>query len=319
MMESSFTLTKQLLASGRHEEALNSLGPRDLFPADPELFALRGRCLLALNRFREALKDANECLRIDPEHNAGELIRMEALSRLGIQNGTRSKSLDDGDPHARFILAREAIERGDALTGVRHAEAVLDVVPGYIPAQCLVAYGKWLATSQPEHLDQLRQQFELDRFTFAGPLLAMAEERQGNSARAEEILRECVELAPYRLTFRAKLLDLLNRRGQYAEVLQLSATLPPEWTSDLRIKLAQAVALSSLYRTEEALEIVRPLFDEDPTNMATARVYVAILKQTKARWPAFKAISRCFFSTWRLYLQVDRSEKRRRRRYRKGS
>ena len=320
MMEGSFLRTNQLLASGRHDDALQSLGPRDLLPADPDLFALRALCLLGLHRYREALRDANECLKIDPDHSAGERVRTEALSALGVRPPSKAGSAHDTeDPHAAFMLAREAIEKGDAETGVQYAESVLKAAPGYVPAQCLAAYGRWLATGDPRVLDNLKSQFELDRFSYAGSLLATAEERRGDSARAEQIMRECVEMVPYKLAFRAKLLELLNRRGQHAEVVQLADSLPPEWASDLRVQLAKAVAMASLDQMPEALQIVRPLFDREPTNTLVAQVYLQLLKQDGARWQRFKSISRLFFSTWRLLLQVQNSEKRlKRRRHRSG-
>jgi tetratricopeptide (TPR) repeat protein len=190
---------------------------------DPEFFSRRAAALLGTARLESANADLATALRLRPEHPSALAVQaMIALGHADVEGAagaaTRAAVLDPAAIPALLALSYVEQARGDVAAAERAARAARAANPESALAAARSAELRLGAGDTAAAIELAMRAHQLDP-TQSAPLvvLGFAELATFATQRAEQALREAVELAPQAPEPRVGLALAAARRGEVAE------------------------------------------------------------------------------------------------------
>jgi tetratricopeptide (TPR) repeat protein len=227
-----------LFFSGRYADAVPWLErTRDAAPRHVEVNRVLGISYIHVQR-PEAARDAfARVFDVSASSAAASVIAAQMMVRYEMEAQAaaelkRALALDPRIPRAHYLLAQQAVFRGQLDEGIALVRRELDVNPS--DAMALYLLGDALGRQQKwdESVEALRRSLLINPY-YSGPmiLLGRAYLRTGHPATAEEVLRKAIEFDPNNRAAHQLLgqaLQKLGRADEAARVLALADSLPEQ-------------------------------------------------------------------------------------------
>jgi tetratricopeptide (TPR) repeat protein len=189
-------------------------------PRDPDCRVRWGRLLLERFNPGEAAELFQEALQLRKDHPGAlvglALVAAEGFEQKAVELAERALAADPGAIEARVLLARMALEDGDAVRAVQEADRALAAWPEALEAMAIRAAVEWLEDREPSAWIQraLAVHPRYGRIYAVGARFLVLNRRYEDGVR---LYRKAVELDPALWDVRSELGLNLMRLGRDAE------------------------------------------------------------------------------------------------------
>ena len=248
-------IARLLADEGRGREASESfIAAIELAPEDPYIRLEYGKFLARQRRLVKAAQQVTTAYQLAP--NEPDVLRMYAETQL---------KMVDQDPNA-LNAAREALER------------IRELAPDDV--ESMVSLGQiYLSEESPDRAAEVFQEV-LDRTSgnrMVYRLLVDALIRSGQTERAEETLRESLELDPLFTRARIILSEILGQQGRHLESVEVLTTAPEAANRDPELQKRLALELHRVGDFPGALAAIDRVLEEEPSDYAAMYLKAVIL------------------------------------------
>jgi tetratricopeptide (TPR) repeat protein len=281
-----YALSKWFEDEGDLPRALTEMNSAMKF--DPSSATLRielATILERMGRFREALEEAREASRIDPENPephwilANLYLRSQARDRSGKRESLKSaveeleKMRDTAprDERAHYALGGAYFELGETEKGIRAYEAFQELVPAADAGYVAIAKSYERAGNIDKATDYLQKALK-SRPDSAETMMLLATmySRQGKHREAIPLFKKLLELSNENPAVKRQLGATLVEAGEHEEAArileELTRSVPQD--KDARVLLARARLGQRQYG--EAIEIFKAVLVDAPDNLEAA-------------------------------------------------
>lgn len=248
-------MARLLADEGRGREASESfIAAIELAPEDPYIRLEYGKFLARQRRLAKAAQQVTTAYQLAPSEP--DVLRTYAETKL---------RMVDQDPEA-LNAAREALER------------IRQLAPDDV--ESMVSLGQiYLSEQSPDKAAEVFQEV-LDRTSgnrMVYRLLVDALIRSGQTERAEETLRESLELDPLFTRARIILSEILGQQGRHAESVEVLASAPEATDRDPELQKRLALELHRVGDFPGALAAIDRVLEEEPSDYAAMYLKAVIL------------------------------------------
>lgn len=248
-------MARLLADEGRGREASESfIAAIELAPEDPYIRLEYGKFLARQRRLAKAAQQVTTAYQLAPSEP--DVLRTYAETKL---------KMVDQDPEA-LNAAREALER------------IRQLAPEDV--ESMVSLGQiYLSEQSPDKAAEVFQEV-LDRTSgnrMVYRLLVDALIRSGQTERAEETLRESLELDPLFTRARIILSEILGQQGRHAESVEVLASAPEATDRDPELQKRLALELHRVGDFPGALAAIDRVLEEEPSDYAAMYLKAVIL------------------------------------------
>lgn len=248
-------LARLLADEGQGREASESfIAAIELAPEDPYIRLEYSKFLVRQRHLRKAAQQVTTAYQLAPDEP--DVLRVYAETQLKMV----------GEDPAALDAARQALER------------LRELSPADV--ESMVSLGQiYLSEQSPDRAAEVFQEI-LDRTSgnrMVYRLLVDALVRSGQAERAEQVLREALELDPLFTRARIVLSEILGQQGKHPQAIEILLEAPEAASNDPEFQKHLALELHRAGDLDGALQAIDRVLDDEPSDYAALYLKTVIL------------------------------------------